>query len=96
MIKGKTPTQQNSREMMNPIIFNLEFTMMDVTKLKYENVHRAYNYLMANKGSFHIKALQELHPAGKKILEWINIVIMKSHWEQHYTDLAVIYNQGDW
>ena len=74
IIKGKRPTWEHCRELLNPLTFHIEFAQMNIPRLKQENIYRVYNYLIANKELFN--TISHIHPAAVRILEWINIVVI--------------------
>ena len=79
LIKGKTPTWFNSKEILNPLIFNLEFSSVNVENLKKSNVERAYQHFIKHKKMFHGENLSIIDPAARKLLDWVtsNIVMYK-------------------
>eukprot|EP00826_Nyctotherus_ovalis_P025275 TRINITY_DN1957_c0_g1_i1.p1 TRINITY_DN1957_c0_g1~~TRINITY_DN1957_c0_g1_i1.p1 ORF type:complete len:284 (-),score=33.34 TRINITY_DN1957_c0_g1_i1:125-976(-) len=91
VIKGKTPTWESCRELLNPITFVLEFTRINVSRLKLENICRAYNHLIANKELFNTSLLHNMHPAAIRVLEWINIaVILYKHRAGRVTEASML------
>lgn len=76
VIRGKTPTWESCRELLNPTTFVLEFTHVNISRLRLENICRAYNHLMANKELFNVSLLHNLHPAAVRVLEWVNIAVI--------------------
>jgi len=75
LIKGKAPTWQNARDLLNPLTFKLEFSMTDVGKLRSENIARTVEWLTMYKDILNNPDSQNINQALPKIIEWTNCIL---------------------
>ncbi len=77
LLKGKAPTWPNSRALLSPLTFKMEFSMTDVTKLRSENIIRAHEWMNTYRETLNPTYAEKEQPAAGKLLEWaVNIVSM--------------------
>ena len=77
IVKGKAPTWQNARELLNPLTFKIEFSIADVTRLRSDNIVRAQEWLSLYREVLNIPYVEKAQPAAAKLLEWaINVLLL--------------------
>ncbi len=77
IIKGKTPTWDSARKILNPLTFKMEVLRTDVEKLRPENVLRAQEWLDEHRDL--AKALRaQRFEAAARVLEWVRLTVVLS------------------